>query len=239
MRRKKGSHVAVFVSSRNAGDETKIVVWDHTWLRHLKQILQIAAGQNQVVRSIQVDTQATGLVDKPEGSRILFPLRKSITWSISEGEERALIAIHALATTTVRYRTISAQRHHHTLPLTERLQWELRPFPRFARIRASLRTPAVFRCWATYYDGNDICKKTKTHLYNFKKAIKSCKAFLSQHNVRNRNNHLYEPIRKCECYSMMLSSTSFPDPFPRRSHFDVITLGTSLRFLPRKPSVQH
>lgn len=82
-------------------------------------------------------------------------------------------------------------------------------------------------------------KKTKTHLYNFKKAIKSCKAFLSQHNVTNRNNHLYEPIRKCECYSMMLSSTSFPDPFPRRSHFDVITLGTSLRFLPRKPSVQH
>ena len=87
-------------------------------------------------------------------------------------------------------------------------------------------------------------KKTKTHLYNFKKAIKSCKAFLSQHNVRNRNNHLYEPIRKCECYSTFIvsvipSSTSFPDPFPRRSHFEVKTLGTSLRFLllPRKPSV--
>lgn len=161
MRRKKGSHVAVFVSSRNAGDETKIVVWDHTWLRHLKQILRIAAGQNQVVRSIQVDTQATGLVDKPEGSRILFLLRKSFTWSISEGEERALIAIHALSTTTVRYRTISAQRHHHTFPLTERLQWELRPFPRFAWIRAGSWTPAVFRCWATYYDGNDICKKNE------------------------------------------------------------------------------
>ena len=159
--KEKGSHVAVFVSSRNAGDETKILVWDHTWLRHLKQILRIAAGQNQVVRSIQVDTQATGLVDKPEGSRILFLLRKSFTWSISEGEERALIAIHALSTTTVRYRTISAQRHHHTLPLTERLQWELGPIPRFARIRASLWTPAVFRCWATYYDGNDICEKNE------------------------------------------------------------------------------
>ena len=86
--------------------------------------------------------------------------------------------------------------------------------------------------------------KKKRHLYNFKKAIKLSKAFLSQHNVRNSNNHLYEPIRKCECYSTFIvnvipSSTSFPDPFSRRSHFDVITLGTSLRFLPRKPPVQH
>ena len=84
-------------------------------------------------------------------------------------------------------------------------------------------------------------KKPKRHLYNFKKAIKLSKAFLWQHNVRNRNNHLYVPIRKCECYSMMLSSTSFPDHFLRHSHFEVKTLGTSLRFLllPHKPSVQH
>ena len=235
MRRKKGSHAAVFVSSRNA-------VWDHTWLRDLKQILRIAAGQNQVVRSIQVDTQATGLVDKPEGSRILFPLCKSITWSISEGEERALIAIHALSTTTVRYRAIAAQRHHHTLPLTERLQWELRPIPRFARIRAGLRTPAVFRCWATYYDGNDICKKKRRGICIIsKRQLNYLKHFFRNTMSGIEKNNLCEPIRKCECYSMMLSSTSFPHPFPRRSHFEVKTLGTSLRFvpLPRKPSVQH